>query len=138
MTMDILPKLSRLGAKWRELANFVRLPGEVRLALVVRKDANLPSGAVLCQCAEAAVNAYKHASEKSPRLLQLWNLRGEPKVVLKVKNIDEMKTLIQKADESNILTSFAYDKDNPNPTVVGFGPHKGGELDLVTGQLKLF
>ena len=114
-----------------------RLIGEVRLALVVRKDANLPSGAVASQCAEAAVNAYKHASEESPRLLQLWNLRGEPKVVLKVKNIDEMKTLIQKADESNILTSFAYDKDNPNPTVVGFGPHKGEELDIVTGQLKL-
>ena len=98
MTMNILPKLSRLGAKWRELANFVRLPGEVRLALVVRKDANLPSGAMACQCAEAAVNAYKHASEKSPRLLQWWNLKGQPKIVLKVKNIDEMKTLINKFD----------------------------------------
>ena len=110
--------------------------GEVRLALVVRKDARLTSGGVARHCAEAAVNAYKRAAE-TPRLLSKWEAVGTPKLVFKVENVEEMKTLWQKANELNILTSFSYDENGNEPTVVGFGPNDKETLNAITKKLKL-
>ena len=114
--------------------------GEVRLALVVRKDANLSAGGVASHCAEVAVNAYKSAAIKTPNSSRLWDAMGEPKVVLKAKNGEELKALLLKAERLNVLTHCVYDNsgDNQVPAVVSFGPQDKTTLDLITGDLKLF
>ena len=111
---------------------------EVRLALVVRKDANLSPGSLASQCAEAAINAYKLAATRAPDSLRQWDAMGEPKVVLKAADADEMKALRLKADELNVLINCVYNEGTEDPTVVGFGPKDRDTLDLVTKHLKLF
>ena len=112
---------------------------EVKLALVVRKDANLSPGNMASQCAEAAVNAYKLAATQAPDCLRQWDAQGGPKVVLKAADAAELKALRLKADELNVLTNCVYHEGGgDDPTVVGFGPKDRDTLDLVTKHLKLF
>ena len=111
--------------------------GEVRLALVVRKDAQLTSGDLTSHCAEAAINAYKLAGVEAPELMRVWDSTGMAKVVLRAKDSNEIETLRQKAKDLNVLTSCSFHRGGTDPTVVGFGPMHRETLDLVTGDLKL-
>ncbi|KAG7843737.1 hypothetical protein KL941_004719 [Ogataea angusta] len=124
------------------------IPGECRMALVIRADLGMQKGKIAAQCAHAAVACYRLMSEPGSEaqnlpLLQRWNNRGQAKITLKCSGMDEMDTLFAKAMSLNVNAYIVHDAGRTqveagSATVLGLGPAPKPVLDLITGDLKLY
>ncbi len=111
----------------------------MKQVIVVNNELKLPKGKLAAQAAHAAVGAYLEASKKSQ---QAWLDEGMPKVVLRAENVEELLALQFKADELGIPTCLIEDAGRtvvPEGTItcLGLGPAEDGEIDQITGDLKL-
>ncbi|UYV70208.1 UBE2G1 [Cordylochernes scorpioides] len=98
-----------------------------KMVLVVRNDLKMGKGKIAAQCCHAALSAYRRALIKKPHILQLWQVLGEPKIVLKADSEDCMMCLVPKAKEIGILTSVITDAGHTqvapgSKTVLALGP----------------
>lgn len=125
------------------------IPGEVRMALIVRNDLGMLKGKAAAQCAHAAVALYKQIGVESgsesynPTMVNRWEYGGQAKIVLKCNNLEEIEELIMKAASLNINNYLVVDAGRTqvasgSATVLGLGPAPRAVLDLVTGDLKLY
>ena len=64
--------------------------GDCKMVLVVRNDLKMGKGKAAAQCSHAAVGAYKIAKKSSTSVLRAWEKCGQPKIVTKVDNEDEL------------------------------------------------
>ncbi|MFH1789075.1 MAG: peptidyl-tRNA hydrolase Pth2 [Candidatus Altiarchaeota archaeon] len=105
--------------------------------IVVRSDLKLSKGKLAAQVAHAAVTAADKSQFKAD-----WMREGQKKSVVKCKSLDELISLKERADRKRISTALIEDAGHtqiPSGTVtcLGIGPAKEGEIDAVTGGLKL-
>lgn len=110
-----------------------------KMVFVVRKDLPMRKGKVAAQCAHAAVQAFKKAPKASRKI---WDLQGQPKVVVGCADETELLDLNRKAKASQLNATLIKDagKTQLQPgtyTVLGVGPGPDNEVDSVTGHLKL-
>lgn len=63
---------------------------DCKMVLVVRTDLKMGKGKAAAQCSHAAVGAYKIAKKNSPSTLRAWERMGQPKIVTKVENEDQL------------------------------------------------
>ncbi len=107
--------------------------------IVVRDDLKLSIGKLVAQCCHATLIGYRNAS----RLVKkIWEIEGEKKVILRAKDLDELKSLKEKADELRVKAFFVRDAGltevKPGTiTCLVLGPDKESKIDKVTGHLKL-
>lgn len=123
------------------------VPGEVRMALVVRSDLGMQKGKVAAQCAHAAVTCYRLMSEPESQaynepMLNRWFQGGQAKIALKCGDKDQMDLLFAKALSLNINAYVIHDAGRTqipagSATVLGLGPAPKSVLDKVTGDLRL-
>lgn len=116
---------------------------KVKLVLVARSNIMMSKGKVASQCAHAAVCCYKEAQMKHPGVVNMWLLLGQPKVVLKIDDLEEnVLKLAEKAKKSGLTCTLIRDAgrtqvETGTLTVVGIGPGFCESIDKITGHLKL-
>lgn len=123
------------------------VPGECKMALVVRTDLGMTKGKVAAQCAHAAVSLYRMMSfgevSQNVSLLQRWETLGQAKITLKCPDEEEMDLLYAKAISLNVNSYIVHDAGRTqipggSATVLGLGPAPKSVLDEITGELKLY
>ena len=114
---------------------------EIRMkqVILVRDDLKLPKGKLAAQVAHASLDAALRTDKK---LVKRWHDFGQKKVVLKVKDLDELKQLKEKAERLGLVTAMITDAGHTTVepgtiTCLGIGPDDEVKIDQVTGHLKM-
>ncbi|ETO27500.1 hypothetical protein RFI_09631 [Reticulomyxa filosa] len=95
------------------------------------------------QCCHATLGVYELMIKNGHRKLLLeWKLCGQPKVVVSVKDLDEMMEVQNKAIEYDLPHYLVRDAgktqlESGTYTVLAVGPAPNEILDEITGQFKL-
>lgn len=117
-----------------------------KMVLVVRTDLNMAKGKVAAQCAHAAVDLYKKATKRTPKLVKQWETFGQAKVALKAPSEaqeEALKQLKEQAEQIGLAAVIIHDAgktqvESGTATVLGIGPGPADLIDKVTGHLKLY
>lgn len=110
---------------------------EIKQVIVVRGDIKMSVGKVVSQCCHASLGAFENANKN---IIKLWKKRGEKKVVLQAKNLNEIKELIKKAEKINVNYFVVRDAGKTEVkkgtiTCIAFGPDYEKKINKITGYL---
>lgn len=125
------------------------VPGEVRMALVIRQDLGMQKGKIAAQCCHAALGCYRMIatdpshSSYNPAMVNRWLRGGQAKITLKCPNKDVMDELYAEAISLGVNAIVIHDAGRTqiaagSATVLGLGPAPKDILDQITGELKLY
>lgn len=111
----------------------------LKQVIVVRDDLKLSRGKLAVQAAHAAIIGYLKSDSS---LRRRWLDEGQKKVVLKVKNLEELLGIKHKAESLGLTTGIVQDAgltEIPPGTItaVVIGPDEERKIDKVTGNLPL-
>ncbi len=112
---------------------------EYKQCIIVREDLKLSKGKLAVQVAHAAVSASEFADREA---YEAWKEGGQKKVVLRAPSLQDLFELKELARKHGISTALIQDAGLTEVppgtvTVLGIGPAEVGELDRITGHLKL-
>lgn len=112
---------------------------DYKQVILVRADLKLPKGKLAAQVAHACVEAV-HRSDKST--VKNWRAEGMKKVVLEVKNLEELYQYEQEAKSEGLVTAIITDAGHTvvapgTTTCMAIGPDIEIKIDKITGQLKM-
>lgn len=111
-------------------------------AIVVRADLQMGKGKLAAQASHASLTSFRLVSMKYPDIARAWENMGQMKIVLKVKDEDELMEMLRRVHEAGIPAELIRDAGHtqvePNTiTCFGAGPWDEKEIDKVLGKLKL-
>ena len=118
----------------------------IKMVIVVRTDLNMGKGKIAAQVAHAAVslvlNILNSNNNEWKEWLQEWLNEGQPKIVVKVQNLEELNKRYEEATKLNLPVVIIEDagKTQLEPgtiTCLGIGPAPSEIIDKITGDLKL-
>ena len=130
----------------------IRLPGLMRVreefeyhfkqSIVVRADVRMGKGKLAAQVAHAAVSALKRAERERPEWARSWLDEGQPKIVLKVGGLEELRNIYVRAVGEGLPAVLVVDRgltqvEPGTITCAGVGPAPRELVDKITGTLKL-
>ncbi|CCF60775.1 hypothetical protein KAFR_0L01650 [Kazachstania africana CBS 2517] len=128
--------------------NLNNMPGEVRMALVIRQDLKMEKGKIAAQCAHAALSCYRlitnpNKQSYNAELCNRWLNHGQAKITLKCPNKEVMDELYAMALSLGVNATVIHDAGRTqiaagSTTVLGLGPAPKSVLDQITGDLKLY
>ncbi|AGK60276.1 peptidyl-tRNA hydrolase [Archaeoglobus sulfaticallidus PM70-1] len=112
---------------------------EYKQVIVVRDDLKLSRGKLSVQVAHASILGYEASNKK---IVDAWRKSGQKKIVLKVKDLQEMMMVKYKAEKEGLVTALVRDAgltEIPPGTVtaLAIGPDEEKKIDRVTGNLPL-
>ena len=115
---------------------------EFKLVVVVRDDLKMSGGKLAAQVAHAAVTCALEAKAKKTKWFSSWYSEGQKKVVLRAKDLEELRSLGEKASRAGLpralITDAGFTELPPNTTTcLGIGPGPEADIDRITGQLPL-
>ncbi|KAG5326758.1 PTH2 hydrolase, partial [Acromyrmex heyeri] len=115
-----------------------------KMVIVVRSDLPMGKGKIAAQCAHAALECCRQTlnNEKKRLMFESWLQCGQPKIVVKIPNEEELLILAGKAERVGLITAIIKDAGitqlKPGTiTVVGIGPGSNETIDSLTSRLKL-
>lgn len=115
-----------------------------KMVIVVRSDISMGKGKIGAQCAHAALECYRQTlnNEKKQQMFQSWLRIGQPKIVVKIPNEEELLSLADKAQRIGLITAIIKDAGRTQlkpgtVTVVGIGPGSNELIDSLTSRLRL-
>jgi len=119
------------------------MPSEYKMVIAVRADLKLSKGKMAAQASHAAVNCAFASKKKDPDTFDKWISYGQTKVVLKLKDEQELFEIKMIADALGVINSVIADAGRteiPAGTItcIGLGPDEVSKMDKVTGELKMF
>ena len=140
--MGLRELLHRLTTPKRFSEAYVRDLGEVKLICVVNHGLKMGKGKIAAQVGHASVKAALTIKDTSPALFEAWIRSGQQKVVLKATDVDEIKSLLDKAKSVGLSTHRIRDAGRTqipagSLTVGVIGPAQCELIDELTGNLKL-
>ena len=111
--------------------------------LVVREDLDISEGKRAVQVAHGALGAAQEARERNGKWYKEWLAEGQRKVVLRARDLTELRALHAKAKGLKlpcVLIDDAGLTEVPpgTTTCLGIGPAPEHLIDQVTGQLPLW
>jgi len=111
----------------------------MKQVILLRQDLKLPLGKASSQVAHASTEAALRSSQKN---VKIWQLRGAKKVVLKVKDENELIQYHQQAKDAGLISVLITDAGHTaipagTRTCVGIGPDDEDKIDDITGKLKM-
>jgi PTH2 family peptidyl-tRNA hydrolase len=115
---------------------------EYKLVIVIRDDLKMSAGKLAAQVAHAAVSCALEAKAKKTKWFSEWYKEGQRKVVLRVKDIHELRSLKELAARAGLPVALIEDAGltelPPNTTTcLGIGPAPENAIDSITGSLPL-
>jgi PTH2 family peptidyl-tRNA hydrolase len=110
--------------------------------IVFRTDLKMSRGKIAAQAGHAAVSAAEEARRSHKDWFEAWLEEGQCKVVVKVKNEEELLELEKRAKELGLPHALIVDRgltEVPPGTItcLGIGPAPAEKLDKLTGKLPL-
>ncbi|XP_046746592.1 peptidyl-tRNA hydrolase 2, mitochondrial-like [Diprion similis] len=115
-----------------------------KMAIIVRSDIPMSKGKTASQCAHAALECYRaaRANQNNKAMLKMWELTGQPKIVLRVSSQTELMNLAQKAKKDGVIAAIIQDAGRTQlapgtVSVLGLGPGPKEDIDRLTLNLKL-
>lgn len=107
--------------------------------IIIRDDIKLSQGKLATQAAHASHAAARKAKKD---ITKLWINEGEKKIVLKAKDLDELKGLEEKCRKLKLPFALISDAGltevkKGTITALGIGPDEEKKIDKVTGSLPL-
>lgn len=115
----------------------------MKQVIVVRSDLEMGKGKIAAQVAHAALDAAEAARRKHPDWYETWMDVGQAKVVLKTDGGEAaLEDLQRQARSAGLPASIIRDRgltqvDPGTTTCMAIGPGPSGEIDKITGKLKL-
>ena len=111
----------------------------MKQVILVRQDLDMGKGKIGAQCAHAAVEAEMLSSRSK---VEEWLNEGAKKVVLKVKDLRELKEYEKEAKKEKLVVATIIDRGltevKPSTvTCMAIGPDEENKIDKVTKDLKL-
>lgn len=115
---------------------------EYKLVIVVRDDLKMSIGKLSAQVAHAAVTCALEAKAKRTKWFSEWYKEGQRKVVLRAKDLEELRSLKEQAARAKLPIAMIADAGltelPPNTTTcLGIGPAPENQIDPITGSLPL-
>lgn len=112
---------------------------ELKQVILVRDDLKLTKGKMAAQVAHASVSAVLKSDKDD---VKKWNAQGMKKIILRVKDKDELHRYKQKAEDAGLVTALITDAGHTHlepgtVTCLAIGPDSEEKIDAVTGELKL-
>ena len=112
-----------------------------KLVLVARKDLKMSAGKLAAQCGHAVLSAVRKTKRKE--VLEIWRFSGEPIVVLKCRDLEQLMKIKHLAEDISIITSVVKDAgltqvEPGSITVLALGVSKTTLLDKICKNLKLY
>ncbi len=117
-----------------------------KMVLVVRQDLGMGVGKIAAQVGHAVLGAYQNILEtqdiRQKEALFNWEECGQAKIVLKIKNKEEILEVSKRAKQAGLNTYLVADAGRTqiepgSLTVLAVGPGNSADIDKVTGHLKL-
>ena len=107
--------------------------------ILVRKDIDMGKGKLVAQSLHAAIGAMRKVDNET---IVKWESEGSKKIVLKIKNIDEIKEIENKLKKAKmpyfLVKDAGHTQVKPGTvTALGIGPVEETKVDKITGKLKL-
>ena len=111
----------------------------MKQVILVREDLKLTKGKMSAQVSHASVGAALKSHKDD---LKKWQHEGQKKIVLKVKDKEELLEYKRKAEDAGLVVALITDAGHTHVapgtmTCLGIGPDKEDKIDKVTGELKL-
>ncbi len=111
----------------------------MKQVILVRMDLKLPKGKLSVQVAHASSAALIKSHKDD---IKEWQREGMKKVVLKVKDMDELLKYKQEAEDLGLVTALIEDAGKTvvapgTITCLGIGPDNEEKIDKVSGKLKM-
>jgi len=111
-----------------------------KLVILVRKDLKMSCGKLAAQVAHAAVECVLSSKKE---IVENWRKEGGKKVVLAVKDLEELLKYYQMAKSENLNVCLIRDAgltevEPGTITCVGIGPDLEEKIDKITGNLPLY
>ncbi len=111
-----------------------------KLVVLVRRDLKISCGKLAVQVAHAAVECVLSSKNE---IVEQWRKEGGKKVVLAVKNLEELLKYYQLAKSENLNVCLVRDAGLTEIvpgtiTCIGIGPDLEGKIDKITGNLPLY
>lgn len=99
----------------------------------------MPKGKLAAQCSHASVDTILKSHKK---IVELWKKEGAKKVILKVKDENELLKYKEMAEELGLKTALITDAGRTvlepgTITCLGIGPDLEEKIDKVSGKLKM-
>jgi PTH2 family peptidyl-tRNA hydrolase len=115
---------------------------EIKQVVIVRADLDMGKGKIGAQIGHAVILSYLEAERKDERITKEWLSSGQKKIVLKVTDEEALIKLYKAFQFKRIPCAIVNDAGLTQlppgtTTALGVGPWKSGELDFITGKLKL-
>ena len=112
---------------------------EYKQVILIRQDLKLPKGKMAVQASHASVGALLKSHKDD---IDKWKQQGMKKIVLKVKDLDELLVYKNQAEDAGLVTSLVEDAGHTvvkpgTITCLGIGPGKSEKIDKITGNLKI-
>ncbi|MDT7900996.1 peptidyl-tRNA hydrolase Pth2 [Acidianus hospitalis] len=118
----------------------------MKMVVMVRNDIKMGKGKIAAQVAHAAVSLVLDILNSNNNIwkscLEEWINEGQPKIVVKVENLEELLKRAELARQKNLPVTIIQDagKTQVEPgtiTCAGIGPCEDSLIDSITGDLKL-
>ncbi|MBR9699082.1 peptidyl-tRNA hydrolase [Candidatus Woesearchaeota archaeon] len=111
----------------------------MKQVILIRQDLKLPKGKMSVQAAHASTESLLRSHKDD---VQKWRNQGMKKVVLKVKDEEELIKYKREAEDIGLVTALIQDAgrtvlDPGTTTCLGIGPDKEEKIDKITGKLKM-
>jgi PTH2 family peptidyl-tRNA hydrolase len=111
----------------------------MKQVILVRQDLQLPKGKLAAQVSHASVECFDKTSREKR---EQWQSEGMKKVVLKVKDLEELQLYATKARMAKIISAVITDAGRTvvepgTVTCLGIGPDEDEKIDAITGSLKM-
>jgi len=112
----------------------------MKQVILVRKDLKMSTGKFSAQISHASVESVLKSDKM---LVSKWRDQGMKKVVLKVKDKEELLEYKKKADSLGLKTALIRDAGRTElvageVTCLGIGPDLDEKIDKVSGKLKMY
>lgn len=120
-----------------------RLQNEMKQVIVIRTDITMTSGKRCSQAAHASLTAYVDNVKTFSEIENLWFKGSQTKITCKIKSLEELLAIYNKAKKQNIPCSLIEDEGRTcfngekTVTAIAIGPWYGSIVDKFTGHLGL-
>ncbi|MCX8147489.1 MAG: peptidyl-tRNA hydrolase Pth2 [Candidatus Woesearchaeota archaeon] len=126
--------------KFKFLSNLKHGSKRYKQVILVREDLNMPKGKMASQVAHASVACVMKSKKER---VEAWKKQGMKKVVLRVKDVEELIRYKNLADEKGLVNILITDAgktvfQKSTITCLGIGPDEEEKIDGVSGELPVY
>ena len=112
---------------------------DIKQVILVRTDLKMGKGKIAAQTAHASVEAVMKTEKEK---VEVWKKQGMKKVVLKVRDLDELMFYKDMAEKRKLKFALITDAgktqiESGTVTTLAIGPDFSERIDKMTGDLKI-